>query len=341
MTTIRATRPSDIPAINRIYNQPSVRRFTMGLPFVSLDASAHFFAANQSLRTSLVACGADGTILGEASLTRESSLRRAYAASLGLMVAEESRRQGIGRALLTALLDLADNWLNLQKLELDVFTNNEPAIALYRSAGFEVEVTQHHFAMQDGVLADNFAMARLRPGLVVDRTSPPPRPPQAPRQPFTLRALEPEDAPALAGLMNLPGIRHGTTAIPFMAETAMHGLASATGQHAIAALSGTALTGLAVLQQGQGRALHSATLTSMMVHDAYQGQGIGRALLNAALDLADHWLGLSRVSLAVLAENHPAIRLYESLGFETEGYLRADVFRNGAYADALAMARLR
>lgn len=77
MITIRAAAEADLPCINRIYNQPSVRRFTLGLPFESQNASARIFAPGQELRTSLVACGADGVVLGEASLVRRASPRRA------------------------------------------------------------------------------------------------------------------------------------------------------------------------------------------------------------------------------------------------------------------------
>ncbi len=342
MITLRAATPADMPEINRIYNQPSVRRFTLGVPFESLRGSTRVFEAGAALRTSLVACGPDGAVLGEASLTRNVSPRRAHVASLGLMVAQEARRQGIARALLTALLDLADNWLNLHRLELNVFTNNEAAIPLYKSLGFEIEATQRHHAMQEGVLADCYLMARLRALLPVDQSAPPLRPAPAPRQPFTLRAVEPEDAPALAAMMNLPGVRHGTLGTPFLTEESRKPLADpAEGVRAVAAVVDGTLIGVSVLKPGKNRRMHSAYLAGLMVHDAWHGQGIGRALLAAALDIADNWLGLARVDLDVLADNHHAIRLYESFGFESEGRIRADNFRQGAYADALTMARLR
>jgi putative acetyltransferase len=37
------------------------------------------------------------------------------------------------------LLDLADNWLKLVRVELDVFSDNQKAISLYQSCGFEIE----------------------------------------------------------------------------------------------------------------------------------------------------------------------------------------------------------
>ncbi len=341
--TIRAMRQADVPGINRIFNQPSVSRCILGLPFMSVARSNAFFAGREKrLQTSLVACGPDGTVLGEASLFRETNPRRAFAASLGLMVAEETRRQGIGRALLQALLDLADNWLNLQKLELNVFAGNQPAITLYESLGFEIEANLRQDALQDGKPADGLAMGRVRPGLAVDRSAPPPRPPQAPHTPFTLRAPEPEDLPALAALCSLPGVRFGTTGKPFTApESLTHLTDPASRVRAIVAVCGTLITGLAALNPGQNRTMHAATLESLMVHDEWQGQGIGRALMQAVLDLADNGLGLRRIGLAVLAEQEHAIRLYQSFGFEVEGKFRADIFRNGGYADSLAMARLR
>jgi putative acetyltransferase len=41
--------------------------------------------------------------------------------------------------MMRAVIDLADKWLNLARIELTVFTDNEPAIALYRKFGFEIE----------------------------------------------------------------------------------------------------------------------------------------------------------------------------------------------------------
>ena len=59
-------------------------------------------------------------------------------------------------------LDLADNWLGLVRVELTVFVDNEPAIALYRKFGFEVEGTHRKYGRRDGELIDTYAMARVR-----------------------------------------------------------------------------------------------------------------------------------------------------------------------------------
>ncbi len=82
-------------------------------------------------------------------------------------------------------------------------------------------------------------------------------------------------------------------------------------------------------------------MLGMAVHDDFQGQGIGSALVTSALDLADNWLGLLRIELQVFVDNAAAVHLYKKFGFEIEGTLRDFALRGGAYVDAYAMARLR
>lgn len=78
----------------------------------------------------------------------------------------------------------------------------------------------------------------------------------------------------------------------------------------------------------------------MMVHSDYWGMGIGSALMAALIDLAENWIGLTRIQLEVYTDNSRAIRLYEKNGFKAEGVCRAFSFRDGQYVDAVLMARL-
>jgi L-phenylalanine/L-methionine N-acetyltransferase len=79
----------------------------------------------------------------------------------------------------------------------------------------------------------------------------------------------------------------------------------------------------------------------MAVRDDWQGRGVGTALMEAALDLADNWLNLTRIELNVYTDNEIGIALYERFGFEIEGTHRRYAFRNGEYVDAYSMARVR
>jgi len=64
--------------------------------------------------------------------------------------------------LIAAMVDLADNWLGLRRIELSVYTDNAPAIHLYGKFGFVIEGTARQFALRNGVYVDAHMMARLR-----------------------------------------------------------------------------------------------------------------------------------------------------------------------------------
>ncbi len=69
----------------------------------------------------------------------------------------------------------------------------------------------------------------------------------------------------------------------------------------------------------------------------HRGNGHGREALRQLLAHAFTDLQLNRVYLEVLADNAPAIKLYEGCGFTLEGRLRQHVFKNGSYKDVLVM----
>jgi putative acetyltransferase len=69
---------------------------------------------------------------------------------------------GIGSQLMSAILDIADNWLNLTRVELEVNTDNPVAVRLYEKFGFEIEGTHKLHAFGNGRWADSYFMSRLR-----------------------------------------------------------------------------------------------------------------------------------------------------------------------------------
>lgn len=86
----------------------------------------------------------------------------AHTAHLGLGVHDDFTGRGIGKALLLALIDAADNWLNIRRLELTVHADNLKAIGLYEKCGFEREGVHRDYAFKNGRFVDALAMARLR-----------------------------------------------------------------------------------------------------------------------------------------------------------------------------------
>jgi putative acetyltransferase len=110
----------------------------------------------------LVAC-ANQEIVGSLGLmASDRSPRRRHVGQLGMAVHDQWQGQGIGTALMKAAIDLADRWLNLSRLELTVYTDNEAAIKLYRRFAFEVEGRLRNYSFRDGVFIDAFMMARIR-----------------------------------------------------------------------------------------------------------------------------------------------------------------------------------
>ena len=58
-----------------------------------------------------------------------------------------------------------------------------------------------------------------------------------------------------------------------------------------------------------------------------------------ALDVADNWIGYTRLELTVYTDNAAAVALYRKAGFVIEGTARRYALRNGEYVDAYMMAR--
>jgi RimJ/RimL family protein N-acetyltransferase len=71
-----------------------------------------------------------------------------------------------------------------------------------------------------------------------------------------------------------------------------------------------------------------------------RNRGYGRDALNLGLRYAFDELNLHRVGLNVIADNTPAIHLYEKAGFKREGIIRDAVLRDGRRCDCLLMGIL-
>jgi putative acetyltransferase len=160
---IRSAEPADYPALQRIHAQPKVIRGTLQMPFPSVESWRKRMADPQDGHRLLLAC-ADEEVVGCISLQQQPvSSRRRHTAHIGMSVHDDWQGKGVGTALMQAVVDLADRWLNLTRLELSVYTDNTAAIALYKKFGFKIEGTHEHYAFVDGRFTDAYAMARVRP----------------------------------------------------------------------------------------------------------------------------------------------------------------------------------
>src|SRR5262245_17917224 len=159
--TIRKVEPADAEAVWRCFTAPLVVRNTLQLPYRSIESIRELLTKNVDGIHNLVAV-IDGEIVGTIALHTSSRPRVNHKGEIGMMVRDDWQGKGVGKAMMQAVVDLADKWLNLSRIELTVFTDNEPAIALYRRFGFEIEGTLRKHSFRDGEFVDAYAMARLK-----------------------------------------------------------------------------------------------------------------------------------------------------------------------------------
>ncbi len=158
---IRSIEPEDYQALHALHTQPGVIRGTMQLPFASIETWRKRGLERPDSHRVLLAC-MEQEVVGCLGLSIPVSPRRRHVGEIGLVVHDEWCGRGIGTALLHAAVELADRWLNLTRLELSVYVDNVPAIALYKKFGFKEEGRLERYAFRDGEYVDAFAMARVR-----------------------------------------------------------------------------------------------------------------------------------------------------------------------------------
>jgi len=159
---IRAREPNDWPQFAELMQLPKVRWGTLRLPFVSNDQYRKWLESPPEGMTGIVAV-LDERIVGCADVTQQKG-RRSHVGVIGICVHDDFHGRRIGSAMMAALVEVADDWLDLQRLELTVHVDNERAIRLYRSFGFELEGTLRADAFRGGAYVDSHIMARLKAG---------------------------------------------------------------------------------------------------------------------------------------------------------------------------------
>ena len=161
--TIRHAEPADYEAVRETMSQPRALAGTLQIPYPSLELWKKRLAETKDGDKVLVA-EVDGKVVGNLGLHLAApSPRRRHAYALGMAVHDAHQRAGVGTALMNAAIDLSDNWMQIRRLELEVYVDNVAAVALYRKFGFEVEGTLRMHAFRDGRYVDSHVMARIRP----------------------------------------------------------------------------------------------------------------------------------------------------------------------------------
>lgn len=159
--SIRHAEPSDYEAVHKIFTGPKAIRGTLQTPFPSMEKWRQRLATPSEGHFSLIAC-AEEEVVGQLGLhTFPNRPRRRHVAQIGMAVRDDWQGKGVGSALMQAAIDLAENWLQITRLELEVYTDNQAGFHLYQKFGFEIEGKLRQYAFRDGKYVDAYSMAKL------------------------------------------------------------------------------------------------------------------------------------------------------------------------------------
>ena len=159
--TIRHAEVGDAEALHRILTGPRVVEETLQLPYRSAEWSRRLLERTDE-GSHVLSAVVEDEVVGNLDLVAFPTLwRRRHVGEIDMAVRDDWQGKGIGTALMEAALDLADNWLNLTRIELHVYTDNTAGVALYKKFGFQIEGTHQLFAFRDGEYADAYSMARI------------------------------------------------------------------------------------------------------------------------------------------------------------------------------------
>ena len=169
---IRPVKIEDSKAINEIRRMKGVRENTLAISSERLDRSikhTESLDSNSHVLVAEIKENNEKKVVGIGILTINASPRIRHSASIGVCINTDYQGKGIGRKLMEELLDLADNWLMIVRVELGVYLDNEKAINLYKSLGFVKEGVKKYASIKNGKYVDELIMGRYNKNIIETR----------------------------------------------------------------------------------------------------------------------------------------------------------------------------
>ncbi|HEQ1859214.1 TPA: GNAT family N-acetyltransferase [Providencia alcalifaciens] len=158
---IRRATLDDVPAITQMHADYSAYANTLQLPYPTEKTWEARLGANDPLVTQFVAT-LDNVVVGLLVVHQPAQIRRRHVASFGITVSQAYQGKGIGSELMQVMVDYCDNWLNVHRIELEVFAANGSGLGLYEKFGFKQEGVLRDYAFRDGEYVDAIVMSRIK-----------------------------------------------------------------------------------------------------------------------------------------------------------------------------------
>jgi L-phenylalanine/L-methionine N-acetyltransferase len=160
---VRHAEPGDAGALvklgSEVGGEPEGWLITGGEWRTVTEERRYIRAIRRSAHAAVLVAENSTGLVGRLSISRDTHPASRHVADLGLLVALDHRRRGIGRALMEA----AEEWARtagVMKIELHVFPYNDAAQALYRELGYEQEGYRRGHYRRGSELVDAILMAK-------------------------------------------------------------------------------------------------------------------------------------------------------------------------------------
>lgn len=160
---VRALEPADLPGLFALFGEPKVQADLLTRrAFDDVAAFGSWFAGLAPAQRFEAVAIRGAELVGFVGLYRQPD-DMGHTGTLMLAVGADAEGRGVGAFLLQTAILTGVFVAGLDKISLTVFTDNAPAVRLYRAAGFEIEGRLRRFTVRDGQARDAYAM-----GLVLE-----------------------------------------------------------------------------------------------------------------------------------------------------------------------------
>ena len=238
----------------------------------------------------------DRGIAGFLILTQYMRPRLNHSGNIVMATRSHHQYMKTRQAIMTTALDLADNWLNLNRLEIEVASEDRANIDYFESIGFIVEGTRLKVIFRERKWIDQVLMARLRvhpqwlkrPAKTdFIQSSKKSGSPQRPVESIEIRPSELGDANAFYEMLRDPAICRTTLQLPSQEiwQTEERLKDSKPWLHRFTAVADGKIVGSIALVQSQSPGHGHIARIGMKVRSEYWGRGIGSKLMQTVTDL--------------------------------------------------------